>query len=135
MMSSLILFAQAVEKGKEGAPEGGLGGFFSSPMMPILAVMVVFFFLVILPAQRKQKKEQENLLANLKKNDEVVTMSGIIGVVANIKEGSDEVTLKIDDNARIRILRSSIARIVKKDEPAPVAAPTPTPSTDIKPMA
>ena len=37
-------------------------------------------------------------MTNLKKNDEVVTAAGIIGVVTHIKEGADEVTLKIDDN-------------------------------------
>jgi hypothetical protein len=52
--------------------------------------------------------------------------------VANIKEGGNEVTLKIDDNARIRVLKSSIAQILKKDEPAPSGAPTP-PNTNIKP--
>jgi preprotein translocase subunit YajC len=136
MMSSLILFAQAVEKAKDAAapPEGGLGALFSSPMMPIMAVMVIFFFLVILPAQRRQKREQENLMANLKKNDEVETTSGIIGIVVNIKEGGNEVTLKVDDNARIRVLRTSIARIRKKDEPT-AAAPTNTTSTDIKPVS
>jgi preprotein translocase subunit YajC len=132
MLTSFILFAQ--ENAKDAAPESGFGSLFSNPMLPILAVMVIFFFLVILPAQRRQKRDQENLLANLKKNDEVVTTSGIIGIVANIKEGGNEVTLKIDDNARIRVLRTSIAQIVKKDEPAPAAATTP-PSTGIKPTA
>ena len=92
---------------------------------------------MILPAQRRQKKEQENLMSNLKKNDEIVTTSGIVGIVTHIKEGGNEVTIKSEDS-RLKILRSSIAQIVKKDEtPAapvtpPAAAPTP-PSTDIKP--
>ena len=33
----------------------------------------------------------------------------------SIKEGADEVTLKIDDNAKIRVLKSTIVRIVPKD--------------------
>ena len=39
-------------------------------------------------------------MTNLKKNDEIVTHAGIIGVVANIKD--DEITLKIDDNATMQ---------------------------------
>jgi preprotein translocase subunit YajC len=131
MLNALILFAQADDEVKKVTPEG-IGAFFSNPIMPILVVMALFFFLIILPAQRRQKKEQADIMGNMKKNDEVVTASGIIGIVANIKEGVDEVTLKIDDNARIRVLKSSIVRIVKKDEPAKDGT-TPATNTNIKP--
>ncbi len=129
MLHDLILFAQ-----QEGAkPDQGPGGILGNPMMLMLIVMAAFFFIVILPQQRKQKREQDELMANLKKNDEVVTSGGIIGVVAHIKEGGEEVTLKIDDNARMRIVRSSIVRIIKKDNaPAPAATTPPAnpPATD-----
>lgn len=129
MLTSLILFAQ--EESKKG--QEGIGGLFQNPIVPILLVMVAFFFLIILPAQRRQRKEQEALMAGLKKNDEVVTAAGIIGIVANINDTGDQVTLKIDDNARIRVLKSTIVRILKKDEPAKDAA-TP-PANTAKPNA
>jgi preprotein translocase subunit YajC len=136
MFASLLLFAQEEVK-KQAAPEG-IGGLFSNPIVPILVVMVLFFFLIILPAQRRQKKELEARMAGLKKNDEVVTTAGIIGIIANIKEGEDEVTLKIDDNTRMRLLKSAIAQVRKKsDEPPATSAPAPaaTPNTNIKPTA
>ena len=74
-------------------------------------------------------------MAGMKKNDEVVTASGIIGIVAIIKENEDEVTLKIDDNARIRVLKSSIVRIKKKEEPAKDAAPATAPTAATPPAA
>ena len=120
MLQALILFAQADDK---PTPDPLMS------MLPIMAIGVLFFFLILMPKSRQQRKEQEALLANLKKNDEVVTSSGIIGIVTNIKETGDEVTLKIDDNARIRVLKSSIVRIVPK-EGAPSA---PVPNTSIKP--
>jgi preprotein translocase subunit YajC len=136
MFAMLMLFAQAAQdEAKKAAPEG-LGALLSNPIVPILVVMVLFFFLIILPAQRRQRKEQENLMSSLKKNDEVVTAGGIIGVIANLKEGEDEVTLKIDDNARIRVLRSSIVRLHKKKADEPAAAPATPPAavnTNIKP--
>ena len=46
---------------------------------------LIFYFLVIRP-QRQQQKKMKELLANLKKNDEVVTASGIHGSVAIVKE-------------------------------------------------
>ena len=125
MLSALILFAQVAQDVKKEAEAQPDMPFYQNPMFILMALMGLFFFVVILPAQRKQKREQASLLSNMKKNDEVVTASGIIGVISHIKETGDEVTLKIDDNgARIRVLKSSIARIVPKDEPA--AAPSDT---------
>ncbi len=139
MLNTLILFAQAAEEEAKKAPTGPLGGLFDNPIVPVLGMMVLFFFLIILPAQRRQRKEQEAIMANLKKNDEVVTSAGIIGIVANLKEGEDEVTLKIDDNARIRVLRSTIIRIKKKEDApkdnATPAAATAQANTNIKPNA
>ena len=83
--------------------------------LPPIVIIALFFFLIILPAQRREKKQRETLSSSLKKNDEVITSAGIIGVVQNIKPDEDEVTLKIDDNVRIRVLKSSIVRIKSKD--------------------
>lgn len=131
MLNTLILFAQDQQQ------KGGEPNFFANPMFILLILMALFFFVVILPQQRKQRKEQEQMMTNLKKNDEVVTASGIIGIVANIQPDRDEVTLKIDDNARIRVLKSSIVRILKKEEPkegaAPASASTAPANTSIKP--
>lgn len=132
MLQAFILFAQ--EKAKEGGAEPG--GLFSNPIILLPILFMLFYFVVILPQQRKQRKEQDSLMSGLKKNDEVVTAAGIIGIVSFIKEGGDEVTLKIDDNARIRVLKSSIVRIVKKEEPkegAQPAAGAASVNTNIKP--
>ena len=132
MLYALILFAQKVDDVKKDAEPTSL---FGNPMFMVIGLMVLFFFVVILPAQRRQKKEAQSISSGLKKNDEVVTSAGIIGIVANIKEGGEEVTLKIDDNARIRVLKSSIVRIInKKEEPAAPTAGS-TPDTNIKPTA
>ncbi len=109
----LFLFAQAAEKAPEEtkAPPG----LFDSFMFPLLILAALFIFVVVLPRQQKREKQQrEAILANLKKNDEVVTAAGIIGVVTNIKEGTDEVTLRSDD-AKIRVLKSSIIKIIPRE--------------------
>ncbi len=87
--------------------------------MPLILIVVVFYFMIILPARRREKQQRDLIFNQLKKNDEVLTSAGIIGTVANIKD--DEVTLKVDEssNVRIRVLRSSIARILNPKEPAP----------------
>jgi preprotein translocase subunit YajC len=86
-------------------------------LLPVL--FGLFFFMVILPAQRKEKKQRALLLENLKKNDEVLTSSGIIGVVQNLRPEEDEVTVRIDDNCKVRMKKSSIVQIIKsKEEPS-----------------
>ena len=110
----LVLLAQAEEKAPEQTK--GPSGLFDSPMFPLLIVAAMFIFIVMLPAQqRRERKQREALMSGLKKNDEVVTAAGIIGVVTNIKEGADEVTLRIDDNAKIRVLKSTIVKINSKE--------------------
>jgi len=117
MLNALILLAQeGATKASDGATRPG-GGLFDNPLLPMIIIFGLFFFLIILPAQRREKKQREQLMSTLKKNDEVVTSAGIIGVVWNIKEGADEVVLKIDDNARLRVTRSSIVRIMNKEAP------------------
>ena len=54
------------------------------------------------------------LLENLKKNDRVLTIGGIYGVVMNVQRDADEVTLKIDEttNTKIRVTFGAIARVL-----------------------
>jgi preprotein translocase subunit YajC len=111
-----VLIAQVEDKAQDAAKDGGgPGGLLGNPLILILAMGALFVFVVLLPQQRRERRQRETLMAGLKKNDEVITAAGIIGVVTSIKEGGDEVTLKIDDNAKIRVLKSTIVRIVSKE--------------------
>ncbi|MCH7989069.1 MAG: preprotein translocase subunit YajC [Planctomycetes bacterium] len=76
-------------------------------VVPFVAIAVLWYFLLLRP-QRRERKKRDASLKELKKNDRVVTIGGIVGTIANISQDSREVTLKIDDNARITVLRNSI---------------------------
>jgi preprotein translocase subunit YajC len=108
MLCALILFAQ--DKVKEEGPGAGL----LPSLMPILLIVVVFYFLIIMPG-RKEKQQRQSMLGALKKNDKIITNGGIIGVVLNLKEGTEEVTIKSDET-KLLILKSSIARIITEPE-------------------
>ncbi len=77
--------------------------------MPLLLVFVVFYFLLIRPQQQKAK-EHKTMLANLKKNDEVVTGGGLYGKV--IALGDSVVTLEIAPNVKVRVSRPQISDVI-----------------------
>lgn len=100
------------------APAGGDGGFggMLQFLVPIALIFLVFQFLIARPQRREQAKRDE-LIKSLKKNDPVVTIGGIIGTVVSISEDGSEVTVKVDDNARIKFRRDAIRDVIRKGEP------------------
>ena len=79
-------------------------------MFPVLMMFLIFYVLVFRP-QSKARKDHDQMVKNLKKHDEVVTTGGMFGTVVNLKP--DAVTLKVDDNVRIDVEKSAVARLVK----------------------
>ena len=79
-------------------------------LMPIIFIFGIFYFLLIRPQQKKQK-EHARMTSELKKNDEVVTSGGIHGTVVNVKDTT--LILKIDDNVKIEINKSTVAYLKK----------------------
>lgn len=88
-------------------------------MMPMLLIGVLFYFLMLRPHSRERQK-QTQMQDSLKKNDRVVTIGGIIGVVVNVQQGSDQITLRVDEsnNTRISVLKSAISRVIGDDKAA-----------------
>jgi preprotein translocase subunit YajC len=74
-------------------------------------IICVIYFLVIRP-QKKLQQEHAKMLSALEKNDEVVTTGGIYGTIVNIQ--NEVVTLRVDDNTKIRVDRNAVARIKKQ---------------------
>ena len=80
--------------------------------LPFIVIGVMFYLLLIRPERRK-RAEMNQMLDNLKKNDHVVTVGGIFGVVVNAQKGTEDITIRVDDsnNTRLRILRSAVSRV------------------------
>ena len=75
--------------------------------LPFIAIGLFFYFILLRPQQAEQRRRKE-LLTTLKKNDKVVTTGGMIGTIADISSDGTRVTLRVDDNTRIKFLRSAI---------------------------
>ncbi|MGE3468021.1 MAG: preprotein translocase subunit YajC [Pyrinomonadaceae bacterium] len=56
-------------------------------LLPFVFIFGIFYFLVILP-QKRQKQQLQEMIAQLKINDEVVTNGGIIGRIKEVKDTS-----------------------------------------------
>lgn len=78
---------------------------------PLILMFVVVYFFFIRP-QSKKAKEQAEFVKNLKKGDEVVTGSGVIGKISKLDNQS--VTLMVDQKSYITFLRSSINQEMTK---------------------
>jgi len=100
-------------------PQEGWGGAFM-PMLTLFLPLILAFYLLVMLPQRKEQSKRAAMLANLKKNDRVVTVGGVYGVVANVHREADEVTLKVDEstNTKLRVTLSSIARVLSGEGPS-----------------
>ena len=95
-----------------GSPQGGQGG--SSMMgmwLPIIAIFAIMYFLIFRP-QAKKQKQQRLMIDSLKKGDKVITVGGIYGLIAGVKEKEGTIIVKIAENTKIELARSSIAKVI-----------------------
>ena len=98
-----------------GAAPGGLDSQLMS-FLPLILIFVVFYFLLIRPQQKRMKQHKE-MLGSVRRGDRVVTNGGIVGLVTKVIN-QDELQVEIADNVRVKVMRSMIASVVAKTEPA-----------------
>jgi preprotein translocase subunit YajC len=118
---SMVLLAQGAPAGGAAGGSGGLWQL-AITFLPIL----VLFYLLMLRPQRQEQAKRAKMLEALKKNDRVVTIGGMYGVVTNVHREADEVTLKVDEatNTKVRVQLSAITRVLGQEEPSSPASST-----------
>jgi len=105
---------------EEAAPSaGGLGQLIQGPLPMLVLMFAIFYFLLIRPQQKKTKQHKE-LLANLRKGDNVITSGGIYGKITGLT--NDMVVMEIAPQVRIKIARGHVSGMAS-GEGAPAAAP------------
>lgn len=74
----------------------------------ILFIVALFgiMYVVLIRPQQKQAKEQQAMLGALKKGDDVVTSSGILGKVYAVD--AKVITLEVSSGVKLRVLKSSV---------------------------
>lgn len=78
-------------------------------MLPMFIMIIVIFYFVIYRPQKQQRQKQDDMLAQLKKGDKVVTSGGLWGTVTNV--GKETLTLQVSENAKIKVAREHVVRL------------------------
>ncbi|MDQ3822744.1 MAG: preprotein translocase subunit YajC [Actinomycetota bacterium] len=82
-------------------------------LLVIVALFVVFWLLLIRP-QRRRQRAQDEMVANLRVGDEIVTAGGLYGDITAIE--GDEVYVEIAEGVEVRVARRAIAGVMPDDE-------------------
>jgi preprotein translocase subunit YajC len=100
-----LMFAMGQTPGKDGQSAPAWTSF-----VPLVLLMVVFWFVLIRPQQKKAKQHAQ-MVAKLKSGDRVVTSSGIIGTVVNVKDKA--ITVRTAGDTKLEFTKGAIAEIIE----------------------
>ncbi|WP_029057143.1 preprotein translocase subunit YajC [Stappia stellulata] len=106
----LITPAYAQGFGGAGAPD------LLMSVLPFILIFVIMYFLIIRP-QRQRMKQHQEMVANLRRGDTIVTAGGMIGKIAKVVDDA-EVQVELAEGLKVRVVRSMITEVRSKSEPA-----------------
>jgi preprotein translocase subunit YajC len=129
LLSALLLLAQSGD-GSGSAPAAEPPSLFNPIFLLPIGFILIWLFL-LRPGQKRREREQQAMTANLVKNDKVLTTASIIGIVHSVQD--DEVVLKLEDNAKVRLLKAAIIRNYSAEERQKNAAAASAPPASTAP--
>ena len=92
--------------------QAGGGGAMSSIIM-LVAIIVIFYFFMIRPQQKRQK-EEKNFREALTKGQRVVTIGGLHGKIADVRETT--VLIEVANDVKIEVEKTAVAMSVATDQ-------------------
>ena len=101
-MSSHLTTALIAAEETSSSSAGGL-----IQLLILLLIPFAMYFFLIRP-QRRRMREQQELQRSIQVGDEVITTSGVYGVITG-EDGDHRFWLEIDDDVQIRIARAAIS--------------------------
>ncbi len=107
-MSSHLITALIAQESDSGG-----GGAIIQLLILLLIPFAMYFFLI--RPQRRRMREQQELQRSIQVGDEVITTSGVYGIVTG-EDGDSRFWLEIDDDVQIRIARAAISGKASPDD-------------------
>jgi preprotein translocase subunit YajC len=92
------------------------GGNAFAQFIPLVLIFAIMYFLLIRPQQKKLKAHRAMVEA-VRRGDQVITQGGMIGKISKVKD-DDEVEIEIATGVKVRVVKSTIAQVLSKTEPA-----------------
>ena len=83
----------------------------------LLLIFAIMYFVFIRP-QQKKLKNHNTMLEALRRGDQVITQGGIVGKIVKVKDDANEVEVEIAKGVNVRVVKSTIATVMNKTEPA-----------------
>lgn len=74
----------------------------------MFGLMFVVFYLFMIRPQMKKTKEEKEFRSGLKKGDRIVTIGGIHGKIADVKEST--VIIETGDGGKLKIEKSAVSK-------------------------
>ena len=96
----------------QGSSSGGSGAIIQLGIL--LLIPFAMYFFMIRP-QRRRMREQQELQRSIQVGDEVITTSGVYGIITG-EDGDSRFWLEIDDDVQIRIARAAISGKASTDD-------------------
>ena len=94
------------------AADPGTAGALTQLLFFFAPLFAIWYFLVLRP-QSQQRKKLQDMLANLKTGDRVVTSGGIYGTIMGFRNGT--VQLQIANQVRVDCARSAITGMAPEE--------------------
>jgi preprotein translocase subunit YajC len=109
VMSSQLITSLIAQESSSG---GGSGAIIQLGIL-LLIPFAMYFFLI--RPQRRRMREQQELQRSIQVGDEVITTSGVYGIITG-EDGDSRFWLEIDDDVQIRIARAAISGKASTDD-------------------
>ncbi len=91
------------------------GGGILSMLMMFGAMFAILYFVMIRPQQKQQRKHAE-LISSLKKGDEVILSSGIVGRIFSVEDKF--LVLELSDKNKMKVLKIAVQALTNPLVPA-----------------
>jgi preprotein translocase subunit YajC len=108
-LALMMLLAQAEDTAPAGRSGGGYEG-----IIFIVLIFAVLYFLMIRPQKKKEQKRRE-MLKQIERGDRVVTIGGIHGEIASVKENTVILLVDRESGGTLKMSRSAVHRIVSDE--------------------
>jgi preprotein translocase subunit YajC len=96
----------------QSVKDSTMSGSLMQMVLMFAAMFAIFYFILIRPQQKQQKKHQD-MLMGLKKGDEVMISSGILGKIFSVEEKF--INLEIADKTKIKVLKQSVQAVLNQN--------------------